>query len=157
VSFKVRVEIGQVLALTAVLIAMSYWRTHESRVCGQDGLDDQRVYSDGLPAHGIFPTMTAPITSQQIPSAKSPAKASSEPSSSHVSYWSPRCFRPSAVSIQSARAGCRIHGWHWENKGQELVRLKVTTAGFYTGAKMISRGSRQDLEVQVPVIPPKVP
>jgi len=27
VSFKVGVEIGQVLALTAVLIALSYWRT----------------------------------------------------------------------------------------------------------------------------------
>src|SRR5499425_3458481 len=28
VSFNVGVEIGQVLALTAVLIALSYWRTH---------------------------------------------------------------------------------------------------------------------------------
>ena len=27
-SFNVGVEIGQVLALTAVLIALSYWRTH---------------------------------------------------------------------------------------------------------------------------------
>ena len=30
VSFNVGVEIGQVLALTAVLIALSYWRTHKS-------------------------------------------------------------------------------------------------------------------------------
>src|SRR4051812_1059560 len=30
VSFNVGVEIGQVLALTAVLIGLSYWRTHQS-------------------------------------------------------------------------------------------------------------------------------
>ena len=28
VSFNIGVEIGQVLALTAVLIALSYWRSH---------------------------------------------------------------------------------------------------------------------------------
>jgi hypothetical protein len=50
-----------------------------------------------------------------------------------------------------------IHGWYWENKGEEFVTIKVTTAGFYSGAKMISGGSREDMEVQVPTIPPEFP
>jgi hypothetical protein len=50
-----------------------------------------------------------------------------------------------------------IHGWYWENKGQEFVMIKVTTAGFYSGAKMISGGTREDIEVQVPKIDPEVP
>jgi hypothetical protein len=46
-----------------------------------------------------------------------------------------------------------IHGWYWENKGEKFVMFKVTTAGFYSGAKMISGGSVEDMEVQVPTIP----
>jgi hypothetical protein len=50
-----------------------------------------------------------------------------------------------------------IHGWYWENKGEEFVMITLTTAGFYSGAKMISGDSVEDMEVQVPTIPQEVP
>lgn len=36
-----------------------------------------------------------------------------------------------------------IHGWYWENPGDDTIRVRVTTAGFYTAAHEFSfNGSR---------------
>lgn len=42
-----------------------------------------------------------------------------------------------------------IHGWFWENPGGETVTVKVTTAGFYTGAQEFRYdGTRQPREIR---------
>ena len=59
VSFNVGVEIGQGLALTAILIALSYWRTrsafHPPRVCVQRRRHGVRLPAGRLPAVRLFP------------------------------------------------------------------------------------------------------
>jgi hypothetical protein len=40
-----------------------------------------------------------------------------------------------------------IHGWFWENKGDQNVDLRLTTAGFYDGAKMFAGGDPEDIPV----------
>ena len=58
VSFNVGVEIGQVLALTAVLIVLSFWRTREEflplRLRNQHGADDGRLPFSRIPVAGYF-------------------------------------------------------------------------------------------------------
>ena len=50
-----------------------------------------------------------------------------------------------------------IHGWYWHNTTKEFVTIKVTTAGFYTVAKMFDEtGDATDFEVKNPP-PPEVP
>jgi hypothetical protein len=41
-----------------------------------------------------------------------------------------------------------IHGWFWENKGEEPVEFRLTSAGFYDAAKMFAGGDPIDLEIQ---------
>lgn len=42
-----------------------------------------------------------------------------------------------------------IHGWFWENPGAETVRVRLTTAGFYSGAHEFSfNGTRQTREIR---------
>ena len=44
-----------------------------------------------------------------------------------------------------------IHGWYWENPGAEPIRIRVTTAGFYTSATEIrSDRSRHPRALQSP-------
>jgi hypothetical protein len=50
-----------------------------------------------------------------------------------------------------------IHGWYWENKGEEFVTIKLTTAGFYSAGKMFAGSQVETFEVQEPTIPPEVP
>jgi hypothetical protein len=40
-----------------------------------------------------------------------------------------------------------IHGWFWENKGNKEVQIRLTTAGFYDGAKMFAGGPGEDLPI----------
>ena len=58
VSFNVGVEIGQVVALTFVLLALSYWRTQQrvspARVRHQRGLDGLRVPPGRYQVSGYF-------------------------------------------------------------------------------------------------------
>jgi hypothetical protein len=50
-----------------------------------------------------------------------------------------------------------IHGWYWHNTTNEFVTIKVTTAGFYTVAKMFDEtGKAYDFEVKNPP-PPEAP
>lgn len=38
-----------------------------------------------------------------------------------------------------------IHGWYWENPGGDTIRVRVTTAGFYTAAHEFSyKGTREE-------------
>jgi hypothetical protein len=42
-----------------------------------------------------------------------------------------------------------IHGWYWENAGGDTVRVKLTTAGFYTSAHQFRyNGTRQSRAVR---------
>ena len=41
-----------------------------------------------------------------------------------------------------------IHGWFWENKGNNEVQIHLTTAGFYDSAKMFVDGKPEDLPVE---------
>lgn len=42
-----------------------------------------------------------------------------------------------------------IHGWYWENPGGDTLRVRVTTAGFYTGAHEFHHdGTRRPREVR---------
>ncbi len=58
VSFNVGVEIGQVLALTAVLIALSVWRTQSGFLRagfhGERGADDGWIHSGWIPGRRLF-------------------------------------------------------------------------------------------------------
>jgi hypothetical protein len=48
-----------------------------------------------------------------------------------------------------------IHGWYWKNNGDKDVTIRVTTAGFYTAAKMFDEsGEATDMEVSDPPPPP---
>jgi hypothetical protein len=47
-----------------------------------------------------------------------------------------------------------LHGWWWENVGNEFVMITVHTAGFYTGAVMFSGTEQTPVDVQDPP-PPK--
>ena len=49
-----------------------------------------------------------------------------------------------------------LHGWYWENRGSDAVLIQLKTAGFYTGALMISDGEQTPMELQDPP-PPKEP
>ena len=47
-----------------------------------------------------------------------------------------------------------IHGWYWENKGDQPVTITLQTAGFYSQARMFSdTGSSEPMEVQNPALP----
>ncbi|MBI4262984.1 MAG: hypothetical protein HY657_01285 [Acidobacteria bacterium] len=48
-----------------------------------------------------------------------------------------------------------LHGWYWENRGDDGVLIALKTAGFYTGAVMISEGEVIPMEIQDP--PPPEP
>lgn len=41
-----------------------------------------------------------------------------------------------------------IHGWFWENRGFKLVKLRLTTAGFYSAAKEYSILGVKDIVVE---------
>ena len=41
-----------------------------------------------------------------------------------------------------------IHGWFWENKGHEEVKIHLTTAGFFDSAKMYSDGQAEPLTIE---------
>lgn len=41
-----------------------------------------------------------------------------------------------------------IHGWFWENRGFKLVKLRLTTAGFYSAAKEYSKLGVKDIVVE---------
>jgi hypothetical protein len=41
-----------------------------------------------------------------------------------------------------------IHGWFWENKGDQNVEIHLTTAGFFDSAKMFAGGDPEDLPVE---------
>ena len=77
VSFNVGVEIGQGLALTAVLILITAWRTSPqlppALVRGQHGADDGRIRPDGLSDRGV-PAMSTADTAAALPPAP-PARA----------------------------------------------------------------------------------
>jgi hypothetical protein len=50
-----------------------------------------------------------------------------------------------------------IHGWYWHNTTDKLVSIKLTTAGFYSVAKMFDEtGKAYDFEVKNPP-PPETP
>ena len=47
-----------------------------------------------------------------------------------------------------------IHGWYWQNRTDKDVTIRVTTAGFYTAAKMFDEtGASYDYEVKDPPPP----
>ena len=46
-----------------------------------------------------------------------------------------------------------LHGWFWENRGTNPVLIQLKTAGFYTGALMISDGEQIPMELQDPPAP----
>ena len=66
VSFNVGVEIGQGLALTAILIALSYWRTRQrvsrSRLCDECDRDGVRLPAGGLSALRLLPRSVMTMT-----------------------------------------------------------------------------------------------
>jgi hypothetical protein len=41
-----------------------------------------------------------------------------------------------------------VHGWFWENKGDQNVEMHLTVAGFFDGAKMYAGGPPEDLPVE---------
>jgi hypothetical protein len=41
-----------------------------------------------------------------------------------------------------------LHGWFWENRGKDTVNIRLTTAGFYTGATMFSDGEQYPFKVK---------
>jgi len=41
-----------------------------------------------------------------------------------------------------------IHGWFWENKGDQNVEMHLTTAGFYDSAKMFAGGDPEELPIE---------
>ena len=43
-----------------------------------------------------------------------------------------------------------IHGWFWENKGEQPVEIRLTVAGFFDGAKMFAGGPPEDMPVRDP-------
>jgi hypothetical protein len=43
-----------------------------------------------------------------------------------------------------------IHGWFWENKGDQSVKIRLTVAGFFDGAKMFAGGPPEDMPVRDP-------
>ena len=43
-----------------------------------------------------------------------------------------------------------IHGWFWENKGEQNVEIRLTVAGFFDAAKMFSGGPPDDLPIEDP-------
>jgi hypothetical protein len=45
-----------------------------------------------------------------------------------------------------------IHGWFWENKGEENVEIRLTVAGFFDAAKMFSGGPPEDLPIEDPPV-----
>ena len=49
-----------------------------------------------------------------------------------------------------------LHGWWWENRGNESVTIRLTTAGFYTAAIMFSDGEQTPFTVKDPP-PPEEP
>jgi hypothetical protein len=47
-----------------------------------------------------------------------------------------------------------IHGWYWENKGDQSVTITLQTAGFYSQARLFSdTGSSEPREVKEPAPP----
>ena len=50
------------------------------------------------------------------------------------------------------------HGWYWENPGGEAIKVRLTTAGFYTGAIEIrSDRTRHPHSPQAPDVLPMAP
>lgn len=48
-----------------------------------------------------------------------------------------------------------IHGWYWQNRTTQSVKVKLTTAGFYSVAKMFDEtGASSDYKVSDPPPPP---
>jgi hypothetical protein len=43
-----------------------------------------------------------------------------------------------------------IHGWFWENKGEQNVEIRLTVAGFFDSAKMFAGGPPEDMPVSDP-------
>jgi hypothetical protein len=41
-----------------------------------------------------------------------------------------------------------IHGWFWENKGDQNVEIRLTTAGFFDAAKMFAGGDPEELPIE---------
>ena len=41
-----------------------------------------------------------------------------------------------------------IHGWFWENKGDQNVDIHLTAAGFFDAAKMFAGGPPDDLPIE---------
>jgi hypothetical protein len=41
-----------------------------------------------------------------------------------------------------------VHGWYWKNNGNTVVNFRLTTAGFYTGARMYTNSGPEDFPVE---------
>lgn len=50
-----------------------------------------------------------------------------------------------------------LHGWYWENRGDDGVLIALKTAGFYTAAVMISEGEVFPMEIKDPPLPEPLP
>lgn len=68
-------------------------------------------------------------------------------------------YRPDLVGLATPASDTApyagLHGWYWENRGDDGVLIALKTAGFYTAAVMISEGEVFPMEIQDP--PPPEP
>ena len=119
-AFNVGVEIGQLLALAAILIVMGYWRRTDSfwrhAYTANVVMMTRRLRADRLSAHRLFRLLNIrrrirPCTTPTCPPAPScPPRRSccappSSPSSPPPPSWSPSCCRRNTASTRPASAG----------------------------------------------------
>lgn len=135
ISFNVGVEIGQVLALTAVLPAE--YGIDPLKTGALLRLTDLAKTSEAKPAVGARPAAA--------PAGIHTAQSESYKVDSEDLF--PVAGRTSGDgSFIAPTTG--IHGWFWENKGKQQVDIHLTTAGFYDGAKMYAGDKPDELTIE---------